>query len=333
MSSPLDPTLLDLFAVLTIIVLLFKLNLIIIFLILLRKRKKSVGFIEYDFLYALFVLICCLFLSRLSAFYFDIVLTKFDYNLYYIYPNYIYWKLGMMFGGLGLVYVAFIIDKKYLDFKFKGIVEVILIMGVIFTSFYPINNKDDYSTLSLIYMFTLLPFFIIGSLFFYIGVKTPTFRSASFLVLIGGSLFGVSSLIMSEGIIIIFVEIYGPETRIFLLYIWIGFKILGLSFVVFGLRKFILYKSTDLMTEFYKNKKICVIHKGKIIDKIYFCPNCYAKYCKKCYINVILEENKCWVCEYEFSKEESPETTTLKDVTINIEDTEETHKKILPKKG
>ena len=57
----------------------------------------------------------------------------------------------------------------------------------------------------------------------------------------------------------------------------------------------------DLLVEFFTNKKICLIHKGKIEGKMALCPNCLVCYCEKCFTSVIMKENACWFCKHQFT--------------------------------
>jgi len=48
---------------------------------------------------------------------------------------------------------------------------------------------------------------------------------------------------------------------------------------------------------FYKEKKICVVCKGKVAGfNTYLCPYCDVIYCEKCARALSLLENVCWAC-------------------------------------
>ncbi|MHA1147676.1 MAG: hypothetical protein ACTSR8_05480 [Promethearchaeota archaeon] len=57
----------------------------------------------------------------------------------------------------------------------------------------------------------------------------------------------------------------------------------------------------DLLVEFFTGKKICLVHKGKILRKMALCPNCFVSYCERCFNSVIMKENSCWFCNYRFT--------------------------------
>jgi uncharacterized protein YpmB len=74
-----------------------------------------------------------------------------------------------------------------------------------------------------------------------------------------------------------------------------------------------------------KEKKICLICKGKLARKIYICPECSTFYCKKCSETISNLENACWVCETPFDKSKPVRLEEYKDDKIDIE-TEEVYK-------
>jgi tetratricopeptide (TPR) repeat protein len=47
----------------------------------------------------------------------------------------------------------------------------------------------------------------------------------------------------------------------------------------------------------YKEKRICLVHKGPIEGYMFMCPDCGAFYCVKCVDALIEIENFCWSCE------------------------------------
>ncbi len=47
-----------------------------------------------------------------------------------------------------------------------------------------------------------------------------------------------------------------------------------------------------------KEKKICLVCKGKVSRMVYICPECEAFYCDNCSQALVHLENACWVCNY-----------------------------------
>ena len=62
-----------------------------------------------------------------------------------------------------------------------------------------------------------------------------------------------------------------------------------------------LTKRPDVVTEeevtFHKEKKICLVCKGKLSRSLYLCPKCDALYCDNCAQALADLENVCWVCD------------------------------------
>ncbi|MHA1891250.1 MAG: beta strand repeat-containing protein [Promethearchaeota archaeon] len=54
-------------------------------------------------------------------------------------------------------------------------------------------------------------------------------------------------------------------------------------------------KTEQEVTE-YKEKKICIVHKGPISGAMYMCPKCEALYCMKCATALKRGGEKCWQC-------------------------------------
>jgi len=51
---------------------------------------------------------------------------------------------------------------------------------------------------------------------------------------------------------------------------------------------------------FYREKRICLVCKGKLINFIFICSSCDAFYCEKCARILTNIENTCWVCDSPF---------------------------------
>jgi len=63
---------------------------------------------------------------------------------------------------------------------------------------------------------------------------------------------------------------------------------------------FRLIKRPDVITEeevsISKEKKICLVCKGKVMSFSFICPECETFYCEKCAKAIIDMENSCWAC-------------------------------------
>jgi hypothetical protein len=61
-------------------------------------------------------------------------------------------------------------------------------------------------------------------------------------------------------------------------------------------------KITEEEVSVSKERKICLVCKGKLTRSIYLCPECNALYCMKCSDTLSTLENACWVCETSFDE-------------------------------
>lgn len=56
-------------------------------------------------------------------------------------------------------------------------------------------------------------------------------------------------------------------------------------------------KVTEEEVSISKEKKICLVCKGKLSRKLYMCPKCNTLYCQNCSNSLADLENTCWVCD------------------------------------
>ena len=89
---------------------------------------------------------------------------------------------------------------------------------------------------------------------------------------------------------------------------------------------FRLTERPDQITEeevmFHKEKKICLVCKGKALNFIYVCSGCEALYCENCARTLEDLENACWLCNKPFneSKPSKPYEIGEKDIGPKISD-------------
>ncbi len=77
---------------------------------------------------------------------------------------------------------------------------------------------------------------------------------------------------------------------------------------------------TEEEVTFHREKKICLVCKGKISRINYICPECDALYCIKCSEALSNLENACWVCNEPF--DESKPVKLFKKEEDEIEEIE-----------
>lgn len=81
---------------------------------------------------------------------------------------------------------------------------------------------------------------------------------------------------------------------------------------------------TEEEIAFNKERKICLVCKGKIGGFNFVCQECDALYCEKCARALSNLENTCWVCNAPFDKSKPVRIPEKKEESVKIE--EESHK-------
>ncbi len=79
-----------------------------------------------------------------------------------------------------------------------------------------------------------------------------------------------------------------------------------------------------------KEKKICLVCKGKVGGVMFMCTDCGALYCTKCSEALSNLENLCWVCDSPIDKSKPVKPFKEEKEEAGIEVSEEALKK--PKK-
>ncbi|MFO8019730.1 MAG: hypothetical protein R6U96_13980 [Promethearchaeia archaeon] len=170
--------------------------------------------------------------------YFDFFLTEFDDSVYYIFPNYIYWKLGALFSSIGIAYVLYIIDRTVFNFKFKGIFTFIVAAGALIILFFPINSKADFDIASVLLIFAQIGTVLIPLMFIYIAIRTPGLRKTALYITFGFIFYGVAALLINEGVVGFFRGLFGPQAHVIMFFFFMVFKIIGLGLITRGVTQF-----------------------------------------------------------------------------------------------
>ncbi len=240
--STLTPFEYNLFLVLTIIILATKLSLSLYLAKKIYDRKKETGEFTFGFIFTVFILMICLFISRLFYLQFDFVYTKFDTNLFHTTPAIWFWKVGALVSMIGFALFFFTVDKKILGFKFKGIFTYLILVFAVIAFFYPVKNSRDFEIMSALLTVSNVVAIAIPILFFYIGKNSDIYKKPAYLISIGIILFAFGSNLNVETLILILVSNFGPGTRIFMYLISLIFKVSGL--IIFS------YAVTDFVNKF-----------------------------------------------------------------------------------
>ncbi len=228
--------------ILTIILMVGKVIIIIFLFNKIIKKTRKEGKFEFDFLFSIFILILTLLISRILYTYFDFFLTQFDYTLYYKFPNILFWKIAGLIYALGFLCVLYVIDKKGLKFKLRGIPAWIMLILALFRFFYPVYSSEDFNFVSLLELFQIPFILLIPVIFIYIGIKISGVRKVAFLIVIGFLIYGLGLLLVDENILEPLRIKYGVQIHVYIFFISLLSKIIGLSLMGFGVSKLYLQK-------------------------------------------------------------------------------------------
>lgn len=224
---------------LTIILLITKIILSIYLAWEVRKKFILTKKFSYDFLFSLFVLMLCLLISRLLWAYWDFYFTEFDPNRFYLSPGIFYWKIAALTMTLGLANFIFIIDRKVMDFKLKGILAYTMVIVAIIILFYPVNNSQDFEVVSSLLLLLNIVSIAIPVIFFYLGFKTPKFRMYFFSIAIGTILVAIGSNLVNEPILVPLRNMFGIEILVVVYLLFLILKISGYVLISYGVLKVI----------------------------------------------------------------------------------------------
>ncbi len=197
-----------------------------------RRKKEGLEF-AVAFLRAMWVLIFALFLSRLFYMWFDFGLTHFNQAIYYKFA--IWWQIAQLIIGCGLAVIVFVIDRKILNFKLKGIFAYIILAGSIVTLLWPMNSSADFDTISLIGILPQLGMFVVFIVFLNIAVKsTGRVRKTALIIIFAFVLYTVAALLVNAGIITALTPILGPNTDVLMYVIQSTLKTAGIIMMAAG---------------------------------------------------------------------------------------------------
>lgn len=228
----------QLFLTLTVIILVVKLVFIAYLGLKVNAKRKETGGLSLDFLTGIFLLFICLFVSRLFYLFFDFVFTQFDTSTAHLEPAITFWKLAALTANIGYIISLFVIDKKVLNFRFKGFFAYILAIAAVIQFFWPVNSPEGFQIVSTINLFAFILAVLIPIIFLYIGIKTPALRKTSFTIAFGVIIFAIGSLLTIEAISLPLRNAYGVGAVIGIYFLHFLLKAIGLGMFSYGVTKF-----------------------------------------------------------------------------------------------
>jgi hypothetical protein len=224
---------------LTLVVIAAKLILVIFTAKRIMINRKSDEKVASDFLLSVFILLSSMLVSRILFAIFDFYLTKFDVSIYWTVPSVIFWKLGIMTVSLGEVYVIYIIDKKILNFKFKGLLALVMLIGTIVVVAYPINSPADFDIDSILTFIPNAGMIVFPVVFIWLGRRSSgEVRKTSFALAWGAALYLIGSIFVNAGILNFLNASFDASLDIFLYLIQTITKIVGIVLIAYSSSKF-----------------------------------------------------------------------------------------------
>jgi hypothetical protein len=208
--------------------------LMLIFLgVKIRHRRKEGLELASAFLIAMWILIFTLLLSRLFYMYFDFGLTNFDMATYA--ANAIWWKIAQFIIGCGLAYIVFVIDRKILSFKLKGIFAYIIIAGSIIMIIWPVSTADDFAAMSTMSILPQLGMFVVFVVFLNIAIKASgRVRNTAVIIIFAFVLYTVAALLVNAGVVSGLESIFGANATVYMYILQSIFKTAGIIMMAVG---------------------------------------------------------------------------------------------------
>ena len=227
--------------ILTAIILIFKASLAVFLARKIYKRTKKEGEFKLDFLFAVFILTVCLFISRLFLLYFDFYLTYFDQTEYWKPESVFVWKVGQSIISIGLIVLYFVVDKEALKFKLKGIPVIFSLLLLIIFIVYPVNSIEDFKFLTFLFTVANLMILFIAFFFLYIGITSKDLRKTGLSIFFGIVIYVISAMIAHIEVIEAITGSYGNSGLRTAYLLWALGKIIGLALLAYATPK--MYKT------------------------------------------------------------------------------------------
>jgi hypothetical protein len=204
-------------------------------------QRRQQGVVAKDFTFSIFILMICLMVARILYTIFDFGLTDLNPDNYYTRPAVQVWQIASLISQLGIAYVAWIVDKKVLQNKFKGFFAILIAVIAIIWGFYPIDSKAEFDFISALGIVGGLGAIFIPVIFFWLGAKTPGLRKTAWSIAFGITMFALAAVLINEALLAqlrtaLSVDLQTAQNIVYLLFT--GFKVCGLVLLTYGGRQF-----------------------------------------------------------------------------------------------
>ena len=244
--------------------------------------------------YASFFVCITMFTSQLCWLVGDYVFTRFEILLYTYYPAIQLLKSGDVLNMMGITALMFVIERVVLLKRTRYSFTVILLIITFIIFLFPVRpgNAEDFAVYSTIGMIPILPALFGPLVFIWLGIVTPKLRRLIWTFGFGYIIYQLAFVLVTSPIIDILSAVISRD----LIYtICASITIIGMLCIFYGTLKFRLINKAAL--DYYRSRKICIVHRGKIQGTPFMCAACGVLYCGKCKDAAVRAENKCWNCK------------------------------------
>jgi small-conductance mechanosensitive channel len=146
-----------------------------------------------------------------------------------------WWKIAQLIVGCGLAYIVFVIDRKILGFKFKGIFAYIIIAGSIIMIIWPVSTKDDFAAMSSMSILPQLGMFVVFFVFLNIARKSSgRVRKTAVIIILAFVLYTVAALLVNAGLVSAIQIAFGESAAIYPYILQSIFKTAGVIMMAVG---------------------------------------------------------------------------------------------------
>ncbi len=229
----LSPEAIDIVFFITLFIVFIKAFMIVYMGIKIRKKRGENLDIAISFMVSMAILLACLLGSRVLYMVFDFQYTRFDKLLY---PEFQWWwKSAQLVVGAGLAYIVFVVDRKILGFKFKGLFAYIVFGGAILVLMYPVSTVDDFDSMSTISILPQLGMFVLFIVFVNIAVKASgRVRTTAVIIIVAFVLYTVAALAVNAGVITALEAALGMPVDVYMYIVQSVLKTAGVIMMAVG---------------------------------------------------------------------------------------------------
>ncbi len=231
-----------------------------------------------------------------------VIIQILPFNSAYMLHNYIFFPFSML-----IFIIIFLLLAKNSQSEFKAVAPLIL-SGLMMGALAAVYSGPEFKELGVIPLVIPPILFIFGTLLLIAPIIIdPKNISESFIYGVIGFLIFFAGIMTIGFFYAIALELFIPIVVVITILIYSFLKIIKMMRIaeadrikndvpsvigMFARPK----KLTEEEVSISKEKKTCLVCKGRLVRAMYICPECSTFYCNKCSDALTNLENACWVC-------------------------------------